>query len=270
MIPISVIIMTKNEAMNIPHCLPPIMDNFDDVHVVDSNSSDDTPALAKDYGAHVTNFKWNGKYPKKKQWCLDHIPTQYEWVLMIDADEIITDAFIAELKNIDFSADGYFIRADMVWKGFHLKHGQKNNKLCLFKKSAFAYPVIDDLDISGGWEVEGHYQPIFTLSHAPNIGQIKPPIMHHDRKEQWHDRHDKYIAWEAEMTNQNIWPRDPVFMREFIKDILRTSRMRAPIYFIYAYILKGGFLDGKMGLDYALNRYRYNARIVRAIRQTTA
>ena len=268
MIPISVIIMTKNDAINLPHCLPPLIQNFSDIHVVDSDSTDDTISIARDHGATVTNFKWNGQYPKKKQWCLDNIQTKHDWVLMIDADEIITDDFIAELQNFDLSSDGYFIRSDMVWKDKHLKYGQKNNKLCLFKKSSFTYPVIDDLDIIGGWEVEGHYQPIATTSHTPNIGQIKSPIIHHDRKQQWHDRHNNYVTWEVEMTKRDAWPRDPVFIREFIKDILRTSRLRPFIYFAYSYILKCGFMDGKMGADYAINRYRYNAHIARAIRRT--
>jgi glycosyltransferase involved in cell wall biosynthesis len=268
MIPISVIVMTKNEAANLPHCLPPLIKNFNDVHVVDSDSTDNTTSIARDHGATVTHFKWNGQYPKKKQWCLDTIKTHHDWVLMIDADEIITDAFVAELQNFGTSADGYFVRSDMVWKDRHLHHGQKNNKLCLFKKSSFTYPVINDLNMSGGWEVEGHYQPIATTTHTPHIQQITSPIIHHDRKQQWHDRHDNYVMWEAEMTKKGTWPRDPVFTRESIKDVLRTSRLRPFIYFIYSYVIKCGFLDGKMGFDYALNRYRYNARIAHAIRRT--
>lgn len=262
--------MTKNEALNLPHCLPSLIKSFNDVHVVDSGSTDDTITIAQNHGATVTNFRWNGQYPKKKQWCLNNIPTQHDWVFMIDADEIITETFIRELQNFDTSADGYFIRSDMVWKEQHLHHGQKNNKLCLFKKSSFSYPIIDDLNVPGGWEVEGHYQPIATTSHTPNIRQIKSPIIHHDRKEQWHNRHDNYVTWEVEMTHRQAWPCDPVFIREFIKDLLRTSRLRPFIYFISSYIMRLGFLDGKMGFDYTLNRYRYNARIARAIRQTNA
>ena len=138
-----------------------------------------------------------------------------------------------------------------------------------FKKSSFHYPVIDDLRIEGGWEVEGHYQPVSTKNN-PVIRQIKSPIIHHDRKQQWHDRHDSYIDWEVEMTHKEAWPIDPIFWREFLKDTLRTSWLRPIVYFAYGYIFKLGILDGKMGFDYALNRYRYNARIVRAIRQTSA
>jgi len=267
MIPVSVIIMTKNEAANLPLALPPRIKHFDDIIVVDSDSTDGTIQIAKSVGARVENFKWNGQYPKKKQWCLDHIKTKHDWILMIDADEIVTDKFIHELYHLDFSHDGYFIKSDMVWCGRHLKFGQKNNKLCLHKKSCFHYPVIDDLDIQGGWEVEGHYQPI-PINDIVTIGQIKSPIIHHDRKDNWQMRHDNYVMWEAEMTKREAFPSDPIIWREMVKTQLRSSYLRPITLFLYSYIFKLGFLDGFAGFDYARKRFNYTWRIVRAIRQT--
>lgn len=267
MIPISVIMLTKNEALNVPHSLPPIMKNFDDVHIVDSNSTDETAKLAADLGAAVHPFTWNNQYPKKKQLALDNLPIKYEWVLFIDADEIVTDAFIATLKTMNMNADGYFVSAEMVWKGHHLKHGMKNNKLCLFKPAKFHFPVVNDLNIKGGWEVEGHYQPIPSTDDVI-IGTIKTPIIHHDRKGTWHRRHDDYVHWEVGMTKYDLWPVDPVHWREMIKDATRASVLRPYLVFMYGYIIKLGFLDGMTGFDYALNRARYTRRIVRAIQQT--
>ena len=66
-IPVSVVVMTKNEERNIAKCLKALVE-FDEVFVVDSDSTDATCAMATALGARVSNFQWNGKYPKKKQW----------------------------------------------------------------------------------------------------------------------------------------------------------------------------------------------------------
>ena len=268
MIPVSVIICTKNEEANLPHSLPPLIKNFEQVIVVDSNSTDKTVEIAKDGGAEIVNFTWDGQYPKKRQWCLKNLDLKHNWVLMIDADEIITNDVIAEIQSLSWDADGYFIPSKMVWNGKELQHGWRNNKLCLFKRSVFFFPIIDDLDIEGMGEIEGHYQPV-TLREEKTIGQIKSPLIHHNHKDSWNAKHDAYAHWEIEMNKRKAWPADPVTMREIIKDTLRTSWTKPYLYFLYGYVIKGGFRDGKAGLDYALKRFDYTRRIVRGSRQTS-
>jgi len=85
-IPASVLIQTKNEEASIERCLAALSD-FDEVIVVDSNSVDRTAELAAASGATVINFTWNGAYPQKKQWQLEHAPTRHPWILFLDADE---------------------------------------------------------------------------------------------------------------------------------------------------------------------------------------
>ena len=267
MIPITIIMVTKNEALNIAHSLPPLTQNFDEVIVVDSNSSDDTVAIAQKHKAKVHNFTWNGKYPKKRQWVLDTIKTKHDWVFMIDADEIITPYFINELRSILWDVDGYFIKSEIVWDHKHLKYGMKNNKLCLFKKAAFYYPIVDDLDLTCMGEIEGHYQPV-PKNKNETIGSIKNAILHHDLKNNWHDRHIKYAQWEIAMNKRNAWPLDPIFKRELIKDFIRTNILRPYIILIYGLIIKGGVLDGKKGMDYAIARYRYAKSIINGSKNT--
>jgi len=269
MIPLSVIMMTKNEAVNIKYSLPALIKHCDDVHVVDSHSADETVKIATQLGANIANFEWNGKYPKKKQWALDNLSLKHDWVLFVDADEGVTRDLVTELKELDFKCDGYFIQSDMVWMKKRLKYGMKNNKLCLFKKSMFHYPIIDDLDIDGGWEVEGHYQPVMKGDRdGAMIGQLKSRFVHYDRKGEWQSRHDQYVLWEQGMNEKRAWPVDPVFKREFVKEILRASQWRPYFYFLYGYVFKGGFLDGKEGLDYAIKRFGYNRRIGREAQLT--
>jgi glycosyltransferase involved in cell wall biosynthesis len=261
MIPVSVIMMTKNEAHNIALTLPPLIKNFEDVHVLDSNSTDDTGTIARRLKAKVTNFTWNSQYPKKKQWGIDNLPLKHDWVLQIDADEHITDDFINELNHLDFECDGYFVPAKMMWNNKLLHHGIRNNKLCLFKKNAFQYPIIDDLKSTGGWEVEGHYQPVPTNPQHV-IGFVKSSLWHSDTHNHWVERHKKYATWEADMNRSGAWPRDPIRWREWTKKYLRRNSLRPIIIFVYGYIFKLGFLDGVQGFDYALCRARYASWII--------
>lgn len=71
MIPVSVVVMTRDEAVNLPACLEPLR-RFTQVFVVDSASTDGTPEIGAAWGATVVPFRWDGRYPKKKQWCLDN------------------------------------------------------------------------------------------------------------------------------------------------------------------------------------------------------
>jgi glycosyltransferase involved in cell wall biosynthesis len=79
MIPVSVVVMTRNESPNIGPCLE-TLSRFDQVFVVDSGSGDGTAEIAARLGATVVPFEWNGGYPKKKQWCLENLPFRHMWV----------------------------------------------------------------------------------------------------------------------------------------------------------------------------------------------
>src|SRR5271170_3715683 len=95
-IPLSVIVMTKNEEKNLAKCLRGLQ-RMSQVFVVDSGSTDRTPEIARDGGAELVHFAWNGKYPKKKQWCLDNLPFAHDWVLYVDADEEVPPELVDEI-----------------------------------------------------------------------------------------------------------------------------------------------------------------------------
>src|SRR5580698_5260907 len=87
-VPVSVIVPVKNEAENLNRCLPALT-WADEIFVVDSQSTDETEKVAGAWGARVVQFHFNGTYPKKKNWALDQLPLRNEWVLIVDADEIV-------------------------------------------------------------------------------------------------------------------------------------------------------------------------------------
>lgn len=265
-IPVSVIVVTKNEQARIGACLEKLND-FAEVVVVDSQSQDRTYALVREKNVRVEEFVWNKQYPKKRQWCLDRLELAHDWVFFLDADEIVTDEFIAEVRGLFENPPvcaGYFVKGHYLMKGKILKHGLQNNKLSLFDRRKFEFPVIDDLDIPGMGEMEGHYQPVLkTGFEAERIGQIKAAIIHDaiDDERAWIFRHQKYARWEIGMNQKNAWPDDPKTWRNFVKNRLRHNRFRPQLVFLTSYILMLGFLDGKNGLEFANKKMKYYALI---------
>src|SRR5262249_19086976 len=86
--PVSVIVPIKNEAENLPRCLSSVQ-WADEIFVIDSQSGDGSPAIAEKLGAKVVQFQFNGTWPKKKNWALEHLPFKNEWVFILDADEVL-------------------------------------------------------------------------------------------------------------------------------------------------------------------------------------
>lgn len=262
MIPVSVIVATLNEESRIGRCLEALA-AFDEVFVVDSGSSDRTATLAAQAGAKVVRFCWDGRYPKKRQWCLDHLPSRHEWIFFVDADETVTPALTAEIGRMFAkkpARDGYFIKGRYVIDGKILRFGLNNNKLCLFDRRRFVFPAVDDLDLPGMGEIEGHYQPV-ARDKPVKIGQLSASLLHHAYDENWEARHRRYAAWEAGMNRKNAWPADPVRWRQAIKRLFRALPGRSLIAFLHCYVGKGGFLDGKNGLRFAVSRLHYYAMI---------
>lgn len=260
MIPVSVVVMTRNEAANLPHCLP-ALERFAERFVVDSGSSDGTPDIAKTAGAYVVPFQWDGRYPKKKQWCLDHLPFRQDWILFVDADERLGHALVEEIAALMASGPrhaGYFIDGRPVFLGRCLRFGARNRKLALFDRRKAHFPPVPDLDIATMWEVEGHYQPVI----AGTVGRLRHSLDHADDKPiaAWFERHARYADWEAALRSDGRM--EGLIMREsaarrWLKTWFSVLPARPLLVFLYGYVLRLGFLDGGPGFQHALARAFY-------------
>jgi glycosyltransferase involved in cell wall biosynthesis len=118
-------VITKNEEDSIERCLRSVP-FADQVVVVDSGSTDRTAVVAERCGAHVIQRAWPG-FPKQKQFAMDQLQT--EWILVLDADEWLTDAAQEEIRSIlrrdptSGAADAYRIPVYHVFLGRELRHG---------------------------------------------------------------------------------------------------------------------------------------------------
>src|SRR5271154_2139972 len=135
-LPISVIVPVRNEARNLPRCLESLA-AVGEVYVIDSQSTDDTDAIAQSHGAKVIQFHYEGGWPKKRQWAMDTLPLAYDWVLLVDADEAITPVLAEEIRQAvqNPDVDGYRIALQMYFLGRVLRHGGAGfYKLSLFRR----------------------------------------------------------------------------------------------------------------------------------------
>jgi glycosyltransferase involved in cell wall biosynthesis len=260
-IPVSVVVMTKNEERNINKCLQGLVE-FDEIFVVDSNSTDNTCAMAAALGAKVVNFVWDGRYPKKKQWCLENLPFSHKLVLYVDADEEMTPELAEEIRlslgRIQGGVGGAFIAFDYVFCGKKLAHGHRVYKLILLDRTRSRFLDYNDLDVGNMWEVEGHYQPVVDGGTIT----LKSRMVHNDHDSLYHyfDKHNRYSDWEANLRVKGLLndPREAnVGMRSWAKKIFQKLPFKAPATFIHTYFVRLGFLDGKAGFDYAVARAMY-------------
>lgn len=262
---ISVVVVTKNAAEMLRHCLMALSD-FYHVVVADSNSEDESVTIAESLGIPVEDFTWNGQYPKKRQWCLDHLEELREYVFFIDADEIVTAELVAEIKSLGGDKAGYFVQGQYMFENKLLRHGMRNNKLCLISHSEIQFPVVDDLDIKGMGEIEGHYQPVLKQKKRDEFGTLKAPLIHYAYDVNWDERHQRYACWQAAVEARKALPGDVTLIRKTLKIIFSIAALRPAMAFLHSYIFKMGFLDGGAGYRFALSRYRYY-RMINANRE---
>ncbi|EST31683.1 hypothetical protein N566_20535 [Streptomycetaceae bacterium MP113-05] len=264
-LPIVVAIPTKNEAENITAAVRSVVDHFETVVVVDSDSTDDTRALARTAGAEVVSYTWDGKYPKKKQWCLDHVRPGTDWMLFLDGDERVGPELLDELRRVFDVPPGMAVRPAAFeiplgywFGGRRLRHGYTIVKRALLDRRRARFPEPDDLPAPGMGEQEGHYQPL-----ADPVVRLKGAIEHEDLDpvRTWFDRHNRYADWEA-------WLEHHPEVREQIRraktrqgQLFHRTPFKPLVSFGYAYVFKRGFLDGRAGLDYALAMSFYRWQI---------
>ncbi|MCC6597203.1 MAG: glycosyltransferase family 2 protein, partial [Alphaproteobacteria bacterium] len=239
-IPLSVVVVTRGEEASRLDRTLKALGAFADRWIVDSGNDEAVIKVACDNAAKFQSYVWDGQYPKKRQWCLDHLPLAHERVFFVDADEIVTPALVQEIAALDWRAAGYFVKGVYTFDGRLLRHGLHNNKLALFDRRKIEFPVIDDLDIEGMGEIEGHYQPVLKPAFRhERIGQLRQALIHeaYGNKETWERRHWRYALWEVGMNKKAAWPQDPSPWRERLTVLFRHVPYRWLLAFLHSYIL---------------------------------
>src|SRR6185369_13540547 len=143
LIPVTLLVTTRNEAANIERCLSSAHQFIDQIFVIDSDSEDETVTIARKY-ADVVNLAYDhGKIiPWIYQWGLENLPIRNDWVMILEADQELTPQLKEELQQL-FSRpfireNGFYVRRQQVFRGKALRFGGYGSKymLKLFRRAA--------------------------------------------------------------------------------------------------------------------------------------
>ncbi|MEO7931671.1 MAG: glycosyltransferase family 2 protein [Chthoniobacterales bacterium] len=270
-VPLSVCIPVRNEGANLPACLEALNGAVDELVVVDSGSTDDTQKIAREFGATVLDFKWNGSFPKKRNWALRNHTFRNPWVLFLDADERVTPAFLNELRETLPGTDhaGFWIYFHNWFMGRPLKHGDVFCKLALFRIGTGEYERFPE-DSWSHLDMEVHEYPILEGS----VGEIHGRLEHREDRGLAHyiAKHEAYAEWETkrfqwlQTASPEEWAKFTPRQRFKYKHL--NDWWLGPLFFLITYFLKRGFLDGKAGGTFARLKCRYFMDIRRKIRTT--
>lgn len=254
--PISVLIPAKNEAANLAACLASVA-FCDDIVVVDSGSTDATPAIAQAAGARVVNFVWDGRFPKKKNWALAHVAWKNDWVFIIDADERVTPALAAEMRAAITrpTHTGYYVNRRFWFLDGWLNHCgyYPSWNLRLFRHAAGRYEKLADTAGTGSGDNEVHEH----VELAGTAGYLRADMEHYAFPDiaTWVEKHNRYSNWEARLqietqtgTAAGETTLDPGLARKRRLRRLAWSLPGRPLLrFLYHYVWRQGFRDGYRG-----------------------
>jgi glycosyltransferase involved in cell wall biosynthesis len=258
-LPVTVIIPVRNEARNLPRCLAALRD-VGEIYVVDSQSTDETCSIAESAAAKVVQFHYPGGWPKKRQWAMDTLPIANDWILLLDADEVLTPELAGEIgkaiKNPDVVA--YRIRLQMYFLGCILRHGDASFwKVSLFRKGKARFECrLKDQDASmADMEVHEH-----VIADGPTA-DLRQPLVHHNVESLYRyiQKHNEYSNWEAQVLSQPEAEVGEMRADFFGSQAQRRRWLKRKLYrlpgspvllFLYRYVFRLGFLDGIPGLIY--------------------
>ena len=261
-VPLTVIVPVRNEACNIAACLISVA-WADEVWVVDSHSNDQTVEIAQRMGAKIAQFDFADGFPKKKNWALGNLPLRHEWVLLLDADERVPPELEQEIRVLfrgQNLADGYYINRKLIFLGRWIKHcgWYPSWNLRLFKHRLGRYEKLNAEDVAQAGDVEVHEHVVL----AGQAAYLTHDLLHEDFKSIFHfiERHNRYSNWEArvyanfargEHGVNNIGASlfgSPPERKRLVKQWWVRLPFRPLLRFVWMYLFRLGFLDGRPGL----------------------
>jgi len=267
-LPVSVLVYTKNEEQDLPGCLDSLRFS-DDVHVLDSVSTDRTVDIAKEKGASVTLRAFDTE-SVHRNWAMQNMPFKYPWVYHSDADERVTESLIEGMAKV-LADPGEFVGFRILRKdylmGQWLKHtAQSPYNVRLFRPDKVRYErVINPVNVFDGpiGECPGFFE------HYPFSKGLSF----------WLERHNRYSSLEARQIVDNRKNNVPFsvskafFEKDFHqrrfhqKELFYRMPARPLVKFLYLYLGRRGFLDGRAGTTYAALQSVYEYMIVAKTRE---
>ena len=255
---ITAVILTFNESLHLQRCIESIFPLTKNIVVVDSFSTDDTVDIARRCGATILQRAWQNNHSVQFNWALSQLPASTEWVFRIDADEILTTALIDEIKQtlltINSSIVGLQCIRKMVFQGSLLKYGGMGGTrtLRLFR---FGHGRSESRWMDEHIKLDGQSLNLSGAIIDNNLQSL----------EWWRAKHENYAKREAvDLLNlkYHFSVSDSVASQAVVSQLSLKRKIKEKIYarlpkglrsmayFMYRYILLGGFLDDANGRSF--------------------
>ena len=255
---LTVIILTKDEAIHLPRSLDAIASIAQRVVIVDSGSTDETLAIAKQAGASIFERPWLN-YSDQFQWALDNCAIDTEWVMRLDADEWIGPDLVqslrAQVPDLAAQTTGISLDRQHHFLGRWIKHGGR-------------FPLtLLRLWRNGSGRIEQRWMDEHIVLDGGDIQHIKGEFVDENR----HDlgfftaKHNAYAMREAVDILIAKYQLEGPSYHEELASTGQAGRKRSAklsfynrlplgvgpaLYFLFRYIIQLGFLDGRAGLIY--------------------
>lgn len=262
-IPVSVIVLTYNEELNIGRCLDSV-DWCDDVVVLDSLSTDSTQEIAAGKNARVVVRSFDN-YANQRNHALTEIQYKYTWVLMLDADEVVPEDLQRELESVLMNAGSdvtmFRMRRKDYFMGTWLKRSTSYGSL-RFGRLMRLGRVWVERSINEEYHTDG------------SIRDLQAALVHYPFNKglgAWIEKHNRYSSMEAELIVNggggewnwaDLISSDPVRRRKALKALVYALPGRALLMFIGRYFVTGGILDGRAGFTFCVLKSYYEYLIV--------
>jgi glycosyltransferase involved in cell wall biosynthesis len=254
---LTVVVLTLNEEPNLPACLESVRGVASTVLVVDSGSTDGTIAVANAFGARVLSHAFES-HAEQWSWALDQLDPAAEWVLGLDADQRLSPELRLELSRLFsqpgrlYDYDGFYLNRRQIFRGRWIRHGGYYPKylLKLFRRTKVRLDARDLMD---------HHFYV-----AGPVGRLAGDLIEDNRKEAdltfWISKHIRYAELHAREEFARRQDPEPWLIRPtlfgtpdqrvvWLKQLWQRMPLfvRPLVYFVYRYIVRRGFLDGKQG-----------------------
>jgi len=261
---VSVLVFTLDEEINLPYCLGSLQ-WCDDIIIVDSGSQDETVKIAEAAGARVFYRAFDG-FGSQRNWAIENTQPRYDWLFILDADERFCKKLADEVNALAAQADSS-IGAARVRRRFHmwgkwLRHSSMYPTwvVRLVHKDRITYVN------------RGHGE---TQDVLGRIAALENDLIdeNHRGLNHWYARQQRYALKDAEYELENassglsagdLVARDPLVRKMALKRLSWRLPFRPVIYFVYSYLLRGGFLDGIAGYRFCVMRSQYQAMVVKS------
>ena len=256
---LTVIILTFNEGKHLERAINSVKSFAKYIYIIDSGSNDETLDIARLQGAKIFQNEFINQ-AKQFQWAIDHTPINTEWVMRLDADEIIENDLASELMrrlpNLDSDVSGIILDRKHIFMDKWIRHGGR-------------YPL-SMLRVwrHGRARVEDRWMDEHIIVSGGRMIRVKGGFSDHNLNDLTYfiEKHNKYATREAidvilkklnlvsgqeKLNSNNLsfftgvkrWVKESVYNR-------LPFGLGPLFYFIFRYILQLGFMDGKSGFIY--------------------